>query len=93
VALKSITIAQALRIQMIQSGADRAWAGDPDLLLSAYEKSNGTIVHPLDRIAAVIAAARKSQLFKQDGYIRACDSIGRREVLHPCFKLAQSPEN
>ena len=87
--MKSITIAQALRIEMIQTGADLAWAGDPDLLLSAYEKSAGTIVHPLARIAA----ARKSTLFKQDGYIRAFDSTGRREVLYPCFKLAQPQEN
>ena len=84
-----VTIAEALKSEMMKTEAKRAWAGDPDLLLSAYEASGGSVQHPMDRIAAVIAAARRSSLFKQDGDIRACDSSGRREILHPVFKLAQ----
>lgn len=84
-----VTIAEALKSEMIRTKETCAWAGDPDLLLSAYGISGGALVHPLDRIAAVIAAARRSRLFTQDGYIRACDSSGRREILHPCFKLVQ----
>lgn len=83
-----VTIAEALKSEMIKTKAKRAWAGNPDLLLSAYEASGGKVVHPMDRVAAVIAAARRSQLFRQAGYIRACDSSGRREILHPCFELA-----
>lgn len=82
------TIAAALRAQMLATGETIAWAGDPDLMLSAYEAAGGSIEHPLDRIQAVIAAARRSKLFVQHGYIRACDSSGRREILHPAFKLA-----
>lgn len=84
-----ITIAESLKNEMIKAGAKRAWAGNPDLLLSAYEASGGAVQHPMNRIAAVISAARRSKLFKQDGYIRACDSSGRREILHPCFVLDQ----
>ncbi len=83
-----VTIAEALKSEMVKTKAKRAWSGDPDLLLSAYEASGGKVVHPMDRIAAVISAARRSELFKQAGYIRACDSSGRREILHPCFELA-----
>lgn len=84
---KKLSIASALRDQMLATKESRAWAGDPDLMLAAYEAAGGTVRHPLDRIQAVIAAARRSKLFAQDGYIRACDSTGRREVLHPVFKL------
>lgn len=84
-----VTIAEALKSEMIKVQAKRAWAGNPDLLLSAYQTSGGKVQHPMDRIAAVISAARRSELFKQAGYIRACDSSGRREVLHPCFELVQ----
>ncbi len=87
-----VTIAEALKSEMIKSKAKRAWAGDPDLLLSAYESSGGSVQHPMDRIGAVIAAARRSSLFKQSGYIRACDCSGRREILHPVFTLAQPVE-
>lgn len=87
-----VTIAEALKREMIKTKSKRAWAGDPDLLLSAYEASGGKVVHPMDRVAAVIAAARRSQLFKAAGYIRACDSSGRREILHPCFELVPSAE-
>lgn len=87
-----MTIAEALKNEMIKTHSKRAWAGDPDLLLSAYEACGGKVQHPMNRIAAVISAARRSEMFKQGGYIRACDSSGRREILHPCFELAQSVE-
>lgn len=84
-----VTIAEALKSEMLKENTTVAWAGEPDLLLSAYSLAGGRVTHPLDRIEAVIAAARRSKLFVKDGYIRACDSSGRREILHPCFKLAQ----
>jgi len=80
-------IAECLKLEMIKQNSDCVWAGDPDLCLMAYENSGGKVVHPLNRIKAVIDAARRSELFESDGYIRACDSIGTREILHPCFKL------
>jgi len=85
-----VTIAEALQAQMLAEKAKRAWAGNPDLLLTAYETAGGSVVHPLDRIKAVLGAARRSTLFVQKGYIRACDSSGRREVLHPVFELASA---
>lgn len=87
-----VTIAQALKNEMIKTQSKCAWAGDPDLLLSAYESLGGSVQHPMDRIVAVIAAARRLRLFKQSGYIRACDSSGRREIRHPVFILAQPVE-
>lgn len=86
---QKISIAIALRDQMLEREAKRAWAGDPNLLLSAYEKTNGKVEHPLNRIKAVIDAARRSKLFVQTGYIRACDTSGRREVRHPVFNLVE----
>ncbi|AZQ13303.1 hypothetical protein STH12_04277 (plasmid) [Shewanella khirikhana] len=82
------SIAQHLKDVMIETGADTAWAGDPDLLLTAYARSGGKVVHPLNRIKAVVDAARRSSLFEADGYIRACDCSGTREILHPAFKIA-----
>lgn len=79
-----MTIAERLAAEMRRHGTKFAWAGNPDLLLNAYQ---GEVLHPMDRIAAVIAACRRSKLFRQDGYIRACDATGRREILHPCFVL------
>lgn len=81
------TIAQCLVEQMKADGRTKAWAGDPDLLLSAYEASGGAVVHPLDRIKAVLDAARRSTLFHQPGYIRACDRTGMREIRHPYFEI------
>ena len=88
-----LTIAEALKQTMLEEKAKHAWAGDPDLMLTAYRKSGGRVIHPLDRIAAVISAARKSKLFEQKGYIRACDSSGRREILHPLFVLKHGKED
>lgn len=85
-----LTIAEALKQAMLEENATHAWVGDPDLMLSAYKKSGGSIIHPLNRIAAVVSAARKSKLFEQKGYIRACDNSGRREILHPVFVLKPS---
>lgn len=81
------SIAECLKREMIKQNADCVWAGDPDLCLAAYEHSSGKVVHPLNKIKAVIDAARRSKLFKSDGYIRACDCTGTREILNPCFKL------
>lgn len=81
------TLAKALRDEMKRTGAKRAWSGDPDLCLTAYECVGGRVVHPLNRIKAVLDAARRSDLFEQRGYIRACDITGRREALHPQFVL------
>lgn len=61
------SIAQHLKDVMIETGAEIAWAGDPDLLLTAYARSGG---------------------IEADGYIRACDCSGTREILHPAFKIA-----
>jgi hypothetical protein len=72
---------------MAAQGARRAWCGDPDLCLSAYARTGGRVVHPLNRIKSVLDAARRSPLFEQRGYIRACDITGKREVLHPQFML------
>lgn len=82
-----LSIAEALKQTMLEEKAKYAWSGDPDLMLTAYGKSGGRVIHPLDKIAAVVSAARKSKLFEQKGYIRACDSSGRREILHPVFVL------
>ena len=81
------TIASCLRDLMIETGTKRAWAGDPNLCLTAYENSGGNRIHPLNRIKSVLDAARKSPDFVSGGYIRACDATGRREVLHPVFVL------
>lgn len=83
------SIAEALRAEMLRTGAADVWAGDPDLCLTAYENAGGTLAHPLNRIKATIDAARRSPLFVRSGYIRACDSSGTREILHPCFTLKE----
>lgn len=85
---KTLTIASALKAEMIERNSEVAWAGDPDLCISAYLRTGGKVQHPLNKIRAVIQAARASELFKQDGYIRAMDSAGRREILHPCFIIS-----
>lgn len=81
------TLAEILRDEVVQTKSKRVWSGNPDLCLSAYEKSGGKIIHPVNRIKAVLDAARKSSLFEQAGYIRACDATGRRETKHPVFVL------
>lgn len=84
---KKLTLAEHLRDEMLARKARRAWAGDPDLCISAYQRSGGQVEHPLKKIKAVLDAARRSELFKHDGYIRACDASGRREIRHPTFVL------
>ncbi len=81
------TLAEHLRDELCLRARGYAWSGDPDLCISAYQRSGGRVEHPLNRIKAVLDAARRSNLFVQDGYIRACDGAGRREILHPVFKL------
>lgn len=85
--VKKLTLAEHLRAEMLDRKADCAWAGDPDLCISAYQRSAGRVQHPLNKIKAVLDAARRSELFKHDGYIRACDANGMREILHPIFTL------
>lgn len=83
----SNAIAEALRDEMLSTGAKRAWWGVPELMQTAYMRAGGRVAHPLNRVKIVIEAARKSELFVANGYIRAQDSLGRREVLHPVFVL------
>jgi len=83
------TLAEHLRDEMLENEAEYVYCGHPDLCISAYERSQGKVEHPLNKIKAVLDAARRSPLFKQDGYIRACDSTGMREVLHPVFALVR----
>lgn len=81
------SIAQCLLDEMQKNNRTKAWAGDPNLLLDAYEASGGKVVHPLNRIKAVLDAARWSDLFRHAGYIRACDQSGMREIRHPYFEI------
>ena len=85
-----LTLAEHLRDELISRAEDSAWAGEPDTCISAYLRSNGRVKHPLNRIKAVLEAARRSDLFFHDGYILACDSTGTREINHPVFKLKSS---
>ena len=85
-----MTIAEALRKEMISRGVGQAWSGDPDLCLSAYALTNGQVKHPLNRIKAVLDGARRSPLFEQRGYVLASDASGNREVQHPLFVLKQT---
>jgi hypothetical protein len=85
-------LAEYLRDEMILQGRKKAWAGDPDLCLEAYEKFGGKVEHPLNRIKATLDAARRSDLFIHMGYIQACDCTGRREIGHPYFVLSQATE-
>ena len=84
-----MTLAQHLKAVMIETGAKRAWAGDPDLCHEAYARFCGKRVHPLNRIKSVLDAARRSAVFEHGGYIRACDASGRREIKHPVFVLRE----
>jgi hypothetical protein len=87
------SLAECLKIELLQRKESSVWAGDPDLCISAYLRFGGKVKHPLNRIKATLAAARRSDLFVRDGYIRACDSSGTREILHPVFKLKAQEEN
>ena len=81
------TLAEHLRDEMRANERTHAWAGDPDLCIGAYLRSGGRVEHPLNKIKSVLDAARRSPLFVHDGYIRACDCTGMREILHPVFIL------
>lgn len=83
------TIAEALREEMIELGRTLVWSGDPDLCLGAYERTSGRIEHPLNRIQAVLKAAKASPLFVSAGAIRACDRSGSREIRYPVYKLRE----
>lgn len=86
------TIAEGIRQQMIDSKRVIAWRGDPDLLLGGFEAATTTrdgCAHPFARIDRAIAAMNASALFRRAGCIRACDSRGAREILHPVFVLVE----
>lgn len=85
------TIAECAKSVILASGQDYIWAGHFGLCGEAYALSGGRVAHPLNRTRAVIQAVRKSPLFYQSGYIRASDTAGRREILHPVFKLHPTP--
>lgn len=80
-------IADCLKEVMAEEGVDYVWAGQFGMCGEAYSRFGGRVVHPLNRIRAVIDAARRSPEFRQKGYIRAMDSTARREILHPVFEL------
>ena len=73
--------------QMNDEGVDGIWAGMFGLCGEAYARFGGKVVHPLNRTKAVIDACRRSDKFLRHGNIRAADCTGRREILHPYFKL------
>lgn len=77
-----------MRRIMIREGIKRMWRGhDADLIAEAYEAAGGTLAHPLNRIDAVMNALARSKLFVCDECVRACDSNGRREILHNLYRL------
>jgi hypothetical protein len=80
-------IAECVRKVILEVDQDYIWAGHFGLCGEAYALSGGSVAHPLNRTKAVIDAVRRSPLFYQSGYIRASDTKGRREILHPVFKL------
>lgn len=78
---------------MAAQGREFAWAGDPELLIEAYQKTGGKIQHPMAKIKAVLDAARKSDLFEKCGYVKAHDCRGNREIHHPLFKVKTKTTN
>ena len=80
-------LADCIEAVLLENGETTIWAGKFGLCGEAYHRFGGKVVHPLNRTRSVIAAARNSPKFQQIGYIRACDSKGTREILHPVFKL------
>ena len=81
------TLAQHLRDEMLARCETEVWAGDPDLCIQAYLRSGGIVRHPLNKIRSIINAARQSHLYEKSGFIRSYDISGRRQVLHPVFRL------
>lgn len=64
---------------------------DISQLGEAYERSGGTIGHPIDRNRAVIAAIRRSDLFSHDGVESAGVSDGRVMPV-ATFRLKDRPQ-
>jgi hypothetical protein len=87
------TIADCIRESMIADKRIIVWrGGDPDRLIEACMNASTTRngnEHPLARMDRALAAIKASPLFRQAGYIRACDSRGAREILHPVFVLVE----
>lgn len=85
--MRRTTLAECIKAEMVEAGETKIWAGKFGLCGEAYARFGGKVQHPLNRTKAVIDAARRSPLFDQIGYIRAIDTSGRREILHPAFAL------
>lgn len=84
------SIAEHARDVLLEQKLSEICAIEVDACLEAYRRSGGRVSHPYDRIRAVIQAVRESVLFVPDGYIRACDNSGEREINHPNFRLAEA---
>ena len=82
-----MTLAEHAAAYLKEHGETKIWAGMFGACGEIYHRSGGRVSHPLNRTKAVIDAARRSSLFFHAGYIRATDTAGRREILHPVFKL------
>lgn len=81
------TIAEHLKDIMLESNIEYAWQGNHGILTEAYSRTGRKLIHPLNRIKAVMNSVARSDLFVHSGYIKAVDISGRREVNHRCFKL------
>ena len=84
-----MTLAEHAAAYLKEHGETKVWAGMFGACGEIYFRFGGRVQHPLNRTRAVIDAVRKSKLFYHGGYIRACDTTGRREILHPVFKLKE----
>ncbi|MBB4867405.1 hypothetical protein HNP46_006318 [Pseudomonas nitritireducens] len=84
------TIAEHARDVLLEQNLFEICAIEVDICHEAYRRSGGRVSHPYDRIRAVIQGVRDSELFVPDGYIRACDNSGEREINHPNFRLVEA---
>ena len=83
------TLAEYAREVMLERGETHLSMVAFGMLDEIYHRFGGRVVHPLDRQKAVKDAVRRSKMFRHDGYIRCCDTTGRREILHPRFELIE----
>lgn len=75
------TLAEHVIDVMKEHGYSDISGADIEILAEAYARSAGRVKHPLERNKAAMAAVRRSDLFVQDGVIRANDSLGRQAKL------------
>ncbi len=88
-----MTLAEAARVVMLEQGKDKLWLGDLGLWGDIYDRARGnTRRHPKGRYQSVIAAVRKSELFRLDHYIKAVSWSGTRDVRHPVFMLKEQSQ-